>query len=149
VEGRPARRTAGRPRFGLREMPQNRVDHVVLGDERDDPHLRAAGRAQLPRLARKGEQILLRALGTPNPREAVLEEAAVEVPLHLLVDEASPEPAPALEALLPLPPHLVEVRLKEPVEGRRRGIRDPLADRAALSHGDARRLLQRGRIASA
>jgi hypothetical protein len=41
----PDRRAAGRPRFGLGEMPQDRVDHVVLGDERDDLHLRAAGRA--------------------------------------------------------------------------------------------------------
>ena len=44
-EGRRAWRSAGRPRFGLGEMPQNRVDHVVLGDERDHLHLRAADRA--------------------------------------------------------------------------------------------------------
>ena len=68
---------------------------------------------------------------------------------HLLVDEAAPEPTAALEALLPLPPHLVEVGLEEPVEGRRTGIPGPVAGRAALSHSDARRLLQRGRAASA
>ena len=51
------------------------------------------------------------AVSMPDPGEAVLEEAAVEIPPHLLVDEAAPEPTAALEALLPLPPHLVEVRL--------------------------------------
>ena len=49
-------------------------------------------RAQLPRLAREREQVLLRALGTPDPGEAVLKEAAVEIPPHLLVDEAAPAP---------------------------------------------------------
>mgnify|MGYP007097268036 CR=1 FL=1 len=45
-EGCRARRAAGRPRFHFREMPQDRFDHVVLGDERDDLHCRAARRAQ-------------------------------------------------------------------------------------------------------
>jgi hypothetical protein len=41
------------------------------------------------------------------------------------------------------------VRLEEPVEGRRAGIPGPVAGRAGFRHSDARRLLQRGRIASA
>jgi AraC-like DNA-binding protein len=49
------------------------------------------------------------------------------------VDETAPEPTAAFEALLPLPPHLVEVGLEEPVEGRRTGISGPVAGRAALS----------------
>lgn len=47
-EGRLARWAAGGPRLRFREMPQNRVHHIVLGDERDHLHLRAAGRAQQP-----------------------------------------------------------------------------------------------------
>jgi hypothetical protein len=41
------------------------------------------------------------------------------------------------------------VGLEEPVEGRRTGISGPVAGRAALSHSDARRLLQRGWASSA
>ena len=144
-----ARWTARRSRLGLREVSQDRVHDIVVDDERDDPHLATTRRAQLPRLARKGEQVLLSAIRTPDPGEAVLKETAVEIPPHLLLDEAAPEPAAALEALLPLPPHLFEVRLEEPVKGRRAGISGPVAGRAALSHSDARRLLQRGRAASA
>jgi len=38
--------TARRPRLGLREVSQDRVLDVVVGDERDDPHLATARRAQ-------------------------------------------------------------------------------------------------------
>ena len=40
-----ARWTARRPRLGLREVSQDRVHDVVVGDERDDPHLPTARRA--------------------------------------------------------------------------------------------------------
>jgi predicted nucleic acid-binding protein len=83
-------------------VPQDRVHDIVVGDERDDPHLAAALRAQLTRLARKGKQLLRVAVRAPHAGEAILEKPAVQVPPHLLVDEAPPEPVPPLEALLPL-----------------------------------------------
>jgi len=72
-------------------------------------------RAQLASLARKGEQVLLSAVRAPHPREAVLEKPAVQVPPNLLVDEAAPEAVPPLEALLPLPLHLVVQRIEQAV----------------------------------
>lgn len=46
-------------------------------------------------------------------REAVLEEPAVEVAQHLLVDEASRDAKPLLVPLLPLSPDLVGVNVEE------------------------------------
>ena len=43
-EGRRARRAARGFGFGLREVSQDRINDLVLGDEGDDLHLRAAGR---------------------------------------------------------------------------------------------------------
>jgi len=74
--------------------------------------LRRARRTQLPGLAREGEQVLLSAFGTPDPGDAILVETAVEVAHHLLVDDAPPESKAPLETLLPLPLHLVEVRVE-------------------------------------
>ena len=135
------------------ENPLRVADHFeyILGQQRRRRRrtLRRTRRAQIPRLAREREQLLLGAVGTPDTRKPVLKQPAVEVPQHLLVDEAAPETAPSLEALLPLPPYLVEVGLEEAIEGRRAGIPGPVTRRAGLSHSDARRLLQRGRAASA
>jgi hypothetical protein len=111
--------------------------------------LRRARRAQLPGLARESEQVLLSAVGAPIRAKPFSKEPAVEVPQHLLVDEAAPKPVPPLEALLPLPPHLVEVGLEEPVEGRRAGIPGPVAGRAGLCHGGVSGLPQRGRAVPA
>jgi hypothetical protein len=61
---------------------------------------------------------------------------------------AAPQPEAALEALLPLAPDLIGVRLEEPAEGRGTGIPDPAAGSVALARSDARRFLQRGRTAS-
>jgi len=123
----------------------------VLGQQRRRRRrtLRRTRRAQLPRLAREREQVLLGAVGTPDTRKPVLKQPAVEVAQHLLVDEAAPEAVSALETLLPLPLHLVEVRLEEAIERRGAGIPGPVTGRTGLSHSDARRLLQRGRISPA
>jgi len=92
----------------------------VLGQQRRRRRrpLGRARRAQLPRLAREREQVLLSAVRAADPGESVLEQAAVQVPQNLLVDEAAPEPEPPLEALLPLAPDLVEVRFEQTVIGR-------------------------------
>ena len=52
-------------------MPSNRVDHIVIEDERDDPNLATARRAQLTGLARKREQVLFSAVRTPHAGETV------------------------------------------------------------------------------
>ena len=67
----------------------------------------------LQKLAGTVVPVLLVTVGILDPGEAVLEQAAIQVPSHLLVDEAPPETVPALEALLPLPPHLVVQRLEK------------------------------------
>jgi len=56
-------------------------------------------------------------VGTLHPGEAVLEKPAVQVPPHLFVDKTPPETVPALEALLPLPSHLLEQRLDKSSAG--------------------------------
>ena len=79
------------------------LEHILRQQSRRRRRpLRRARRAQLPRLAREGEQVLLSAFGTPDPGEAVLEQATVEIAPYLLDDKPPLEPAPALEALLPL-----------------------------------------------
>jgi hypothetical protein len=86
----------------------------VLGEQRRSRRraLRRTRRARLPHLAWECEQVLLGAVGAPDASEAVLEESAVEVAQVLLVDEAAPVTVPPLEALLPLPTHLAEVRIE-------------------------------------
>ncbi len=125
------------------------LEHVLRQQRRRRRRpLRRARRAQLPRLAREREQVLLSAFGTPDPGEAVLEQTAVEVAQNLLVDEAPPEPVPALEALLPLPPDLLEVRFEEAIQGCRAGIPRAVDGRTACCHSDSWGLLQRGGIVS-
>ena len=106
-------------------------------------------RAQLTHLARKGEQVLRMAVGTPHAGEAVLKQPAVQIPLHLLVDEAPPEPVPALEALLPLPPHLVVQRLEKAVQGCRARVPRPVQATRLCGQDDAPCLPQRGGTSTA
>ena len=106
-------------------------------------------RAQLPRLTREGEQVLLSAVRAPDPGESVLEKATVEIAPNLLVDEASPESTPALEAVLQLPLDLLEVSFEETIQRRRARIPRAVLGGAGRCHSDARRLLQRGGTISA
>ena len=107
----------------LRPTPQRRgMNRQFLGGR---PPGRTR-RAQLPRLTRKCEQVLLVTVGTLHPGEAVLEKPAVHVPPHLFVDKAPPETVPALEALLPLPLDLVEVGFDETIQRCRARIPRPV-----------------------
>jgi len=128
-----------------------RVGHLlehVLHQQRRRRHrtLGRARRTQLAGLARERQQVLLSAVGAPDAGEAVLEEVAVELAQHLLVDEAAPETVPPLIPLLPLAPDLVELSVEEAVEGSGTGISGPVPGRAGGCHGDASGLPQRGRL---
>ena len=62
-----------------------------------------------------------------------------------LVDEAAREPVPALEALLPLPPHLVVTGLDKTVQGCRAWVPRPVQATRLCGQDDAPCLPQRGR----
>ena len=121
------------------------LEHILRQQRRRRRRpLRRARRAQLPRLAREGEQELLSAIRAADPHEAVLIETAVEVPSDLLVDEAPPEPVPPLEALLPLALHLVVQRIEEAVQGCRARVPRPVQATRLCGQDDAPCLPQRG-----
>jgi len=130
----------------LRPTPQRRgMNRQFLGGR---PPGRTR-RAQLPRLTRKREQVLLVTVGTLHPGEAVLIKAAVQVPPHLIVDETPPEPVPPFEALLPLPPHLVVMRLDETIQRCRARIPRPNQATRLCGQDDAPCLPQLGRTSPA
>jgi len=112
------------------------------------PPLRRARRTQLASLAREREQVLLGAVGAPDPGEAVLIETAVKVSANLLVNEGPPESEAALEALLPLPLHLVKVRIEQAVQRGRAGTPRTIGGGTACCHSDSWGLLQHGGIVS-
>jgi hypothetical protein len=97
--------------------------------------LGGAGGAQAAALAGEGDEELGPAGATPHAREAVLQDAAVEVRADRSVREPPPEAVMALEALLPLVVHVGVVRLDEPLQGRRLGDTRTVERTGGSGHG--------------
>ena len=109
------------------------------------PGVHRGDHRHLPRLAGVIQQVLRVAVRTPHAGETILEKPAVQVPPHLPVDEAAPEAKPPLEALLPLPPHLLEQRIEKAVQGCRARVPRPVKASRLCGQDDAPCLPQRGR----
>jgi len=96
------------------------------------------------RHAREGQQVLGVGIRVLDPGEAVLKQAAIQVPPHLLVDKTPPETVTAFEALLPLPPHLVVHRIEKAVQGCSARVPRPKQASRLCGQDDSPCLPQRG-----
>lgn len=101
-----------------RERPQAVPD--LLGEERAEERtaLGRARRTEPPSLTGEGDEVLGPALGAAHPREAAVEDAAVEKAVGRVLDTAAPEAEAALEVLLPAPLDLVVAGVDEPIQRR-------------------------------
>lgn len=100
--------------------------------------LGVAGRTEVAALAAEGKQELGPAVAATHPREARLEQAAIEKLLDHLTDHRSPWTVAVLEALLAARDELCEVILNEPVERRGLGTARPVDTGAGSGQTGAR-----------
>ncbi|GEM_PF-2281181 len=84
--------------------------------------LGGAGRAHAATLARERHELVRSACTATHLREAVVEDAAVEVAPDGLAGRSPPAAVASLETLLPLVAHLAVDRLHQAIEWRRAGL---------------------------
>jgi hypothetical protein len=102
------------------ERPQavaDLLDHLP-GEERPEqrPALCSTGEAEPVPLAGEGDEVFGPARGAAHPRDAAVEDAAVEEGVDRVLYAAAPEAVAALEVLLPAPLDLVVEGVDEGVE---------------------------------